>query len=102
MGQFVRVAETSELPPGSAKLVEAGGCSVAVFCLEGAYYALEDRCPHRGGSLSQGMILGSEVSCPWHGARFDIKTGAVQCPPAQQGVRSFPVRLSGNDVEVEI
>ena len=103
MGQFIKVgtqAEFEDLEAG--KLVEAGGQSVAIFNLGGRYYAIENKCPHRGGPLSEGMVAGDEVICPWHGSRFNIKTGAFLTPPAPRGVKSFPVRVAGNDVEVEI
>ena len=103
MGQFVKAGTTAELDAAQpAKVVEAGGCTIAVFCRGGAYYAIENTCPHRGGSLGEGMLDGDAVICPWHGARFDIKSGAVLGPPAEQGVRSFPVRVTGADVEVEV
>ena len=82
--------------------MDAGGQSIAIFDLGGNYYAIENTCPHRGGPLAEGEMNGEEVICPWHGARFNIKTGAVLAPPAPQGVKSFPVRVTGEDVEVEI
>ena len=103
MGQFVKVgtkAEFEDLEAG--KLVEAGGQSIAIFSLGGSLYAIESTCPHRGGPLAEGMMAEEEVICPWHGSRFNIKTGAVLTPPAQRGVKSFPVRVTGNDVEVEV
>jgi nitrite reductase/ring-hydroxylating ferredoxin subunit len=103
MAQFVKVgtrAEFENLETG--KLVEAGGQSIAIFNLGGNYYALENTCPHRGGPLSEGTVEAGEVICPWHGSRFDVKTGAVLAPPSRQGVKSFPVRVTGNDVEVEV
>ena len=66
-----------------------------------AFYALSDTCTHRGGPLSEGTVEGAEVACPWHGARFDVKTGAVLGPPAAREVRSYPVRVTGTDVEIE-
>ena len=103
MGQFVKVGTTAELAGlAGGKLVEAAGESIAVFHLEGAFYAIGSTCPHRGGPLSQGNLSGGEVICPWHGARFDIRTGAVLGPPAREGVKSYPVRVTGEDVEVEI
>jgi nitrite reductase/ring-hydroxylating ferredoxin subunit len=103
MGQFVKVATAADMEshPGG-KIVEAGGQNLALFAVAGAYYAIEDTCPHRGGSLSQGRLEGFEVSCPWHGARFDIRTGASLCPPAPRGVKSCPVRVSNEDIEVEV
>ena len=103
MAQFVKVgtrAEFEDLEAG--KLAEAGGQSIAIFNLGGTYYAIENACPHRGGPLAEGMMAGEEVICPWHGSRFSVKTGAVLTPPARQGVKSFSVRVTGNDVEVEI
>ena len=103
MGEFVKVGTTSELEQLDAgKLVEAGGHSIALFHVGGAYYAIENTCTHRGGSLSEGMLSEHEVTCPWHGARFDVRTGAVLGPPASEGVKSFPVRVNGADVEVEV
>ncbi len=68
----------------------------------GHYYVIENTCPHRGGPLAEGMVAGDEVICPWHGSRFNIKTGAVLSPPAREGVKSFAVRVTEHDVEVEI
>ena len=103
MGPFVKVGTRVEFAGLEAgRLVQAGGHSIAIFAIGGSYYAIEDTCPHRGGPLSEGTIAGDEVTCPWHGSRFSTKTGAVISPPARQGVKSFPVRIAGDDVEVEI
>ena len=103
MAKFVKVGNKSEFQDLEAgKLVDAGGQTIAIFDLGGNYYAIENTCPHRGGPLAEGEMDGEEVICPWHGARFNIKTGAVLGPPAPQGVKSFPVRVTGDDVEVEI
>jgi len=103
MAHFVKVGTIAELEHlETGKLVEAEGQSIAIFNLGGRFYAIENTCPHRGGPLSEGMMTGEEVICPWHGSRFNVKTGAVLTPPAPQGVKSFPVRVTGNDVEVEI
>lgn len=103
MAHFVKVgtkAEFEDLEGG--KLVEVSGQKIAMFILGGKYYAIENACPHRGGPLAEGMVAGDEVICPWHGSRFNIKSGAFLTPPAQQSVKSLPVRVAGNDVEVEI
>src|SRR3989442_2152911 len=77
MAEFARVAAAAEVPPGQAKMVEAGRKKIALFNVGGAYYAIDDTCPHRGGPLSQGPVEGGTVTCPWHGSKFEIKTGAV-------------------------
>jgi len=102
MAAFVKVATTGELAPGQAKRVEAGGRRIALFNRDGAYHAIEDTCPHRGGPLSEGQVEGNVVICPWHGAKFDITTGEVLGPPARAGVAGLPTRVSGSDVEVEL
>ena len=102
MATYIRVARTTELPSGQGKLVEAGGRKIALFNVEGSFYAIDDTCTHRGGPLSEGGLQGNEVTCPWHGAVFDVTTGNVLGPPAPLGVTSYLVRVQGDDVEVEI
>jgi 3-phenylpropionate/trans-cinnamate dioxygenase ferredoxin subunit len=103
MARFVRVGTRADFEAsGTGRLVEVEGRRIALFSVGGGYYAIDDVCPHKGGPLSEGPLSGDEVTCPWHGSRFNVKTGAVTGPPAQQGVKSFPVRVTGEDVEVGI
>ena len=102
MAQFIKVASTTDLAPGEARCVEVAGKKIALFNLEGRFYAIDDTCTHRGGPLSEGEVSGEEVTCPWHGAVFNITTGAVLGAPAPRGVASYPVRVQGADVEVEV
>ena len=99
---FTKVATVQEVPPGQAKQVTAGGRAVALFNVGGTFYAIDDTCPHRGASLSEGDMEGTAVSCPWHGARFDLATGAHLCPPASRGVAAYKVQVVGNDVEIDL
>ena len=102
MGQFIKVAETNDVPPGTAKAVEAEGRKIALFNSDGAYYAIDDTCTHQGGPLSEGEVEGTVVTCPWHGATYDITTGSVLGPPAPEGVVSYKVQVDGNDIKVEL
>jgi nitrite reductase/ring-hydroxylating ferredoxin subunit len=103
MARFIKVGTTSELQGlQGGKLVEAGGQSVALFNVNGSYFAIENTCPHAGGPLAEGPLDGDVVTCPWHGSRFNVKTGAVLAPPARRSVKSFPVRVTGSDVEIEV
>ena len=102
MAGFVKVAKTKELAPGQAKQVEVGEKTIALFNVDGKYYAINDTCSHQGGPLSEGDLNGKEVTCPWHGAVFDVTTGEVLGPPASNGVARYNVRVSGNDIEIEI
>lgn len=91
MNGWVKVGTRSELLPGEFKLVWDGDTPIAVYNIEGALYAVEDTCTHDGGDLAGGEVHGFEVECPRHGARFDLRTGAVTKPPAYEPIASFPV-----------
>ncbi len=78
------------------------GRRIAIFNLDGTFYPIDEECTHAGGPLSEGTIDGEEIECPWHQGRFNIKTGAVVDPPPMDDLASYNVRLSGEDVEVEI
>jgi nitrite reductase/ring-hydroxylating ferredoxin subunit len=86
----------SELKPGEIGSVEVNNESVVICNLNGKYYALDDYCPHSGAPLSEGSIEGETIVCPWHGSCFDIVTGAVQCGPAREGVKTFTVQIDGD------
>ena len=102
MTGFVKVAKTEDLAPGQGMMVEAGGKKIALFNVDGDYYAISDTCTHHGGPLSEGELGGKEVTCPWHGAVFDVTTGEVLGPPAMEGVARYNVRVAGNSIEIEI
>jgi nitrite reductase/ring-hydroxylating ferredoxin subunit len=103
MARFVKVGARADFERvDGGTLVEAGGQRIALFKLADGYHAIEDTCPHAGGPLSEGPLDGDVVTCPWHGSRFDVKTGALLAPPATRGVKSFRVQVNGDDVEVEI
>ncbi len=101
MGRLIKVAETSEIPPGTAKAVDVGGLAVALFNIDGTYYAIGDTCTHAGGPLSEGAVEGTVVTCPWHGATYDVTTGNVLGPPAPGRVAHYNVQVDGNDIKVE-
>lgn len=102
MADFVKVARADEIAPGQGKMVEVSGKKIALFNVEGSIYAIDDTCTHRGGPLSEGALEGKEVTCPWHGAVFNVTTGEVLGPPAPKGVSRYNVRVEGSDIEVEV
>ena len=102
MAEFVKVAKTNEIEPGQARLVDIQGKRIALFNIDGTFFALDNTCTHRGGPLAEGKISGHEVTCPWHGATFDVRTGEVVSPPAQQAVARHGVRVMESDIEVEL
>jgi 3-phenylpropionate/trans-cinnamate dioxygenase ferredoxin subunit len=102
MPAFIEVARKSQIPENGAIGVEVQGKRLALVNLSGEIYALDDDCPHEGGPLSEGQIVGEEIECPWHTSHFNIKTGRVTIDPATKNVPTYRVRLVGDAVEVEI
>jgi nitrite reductase/ring-hydroxylating ferredoxin subunit len=97
----VRVGRSSDVPAGEGRVVEAGGRSLALFNVDGAYYAIDNSCAHRGGPLGEGELDGTVVTCPWHGWRWDVKSGANANNPAVK-MACFLVSVEAGDVFVEI
>ncbi len=102
MATKVAVAKVSELKPGEGKAVQAGGKTIALFNVDGTFYAIDDACTHAGGPLSEGSVSGRSVTCPWHGAEFDVTSGAAQGPPAGAGVAAYRVHVEGDSVSIEL
>jgi len=101
MSEFVRALAVADLPPGQAAEVMVGGKAVALFNVDGAFHALDNRCPHRGGPLGQGFLDGAHVSCPWHNFTFDVTSGA-NVASADLKVPRYDVRLEDGQVWVRI
>ncbi len=99
---FVRVASVSDLADGEMKQVEAGGTAVLLSRVDGAYHACTAHCPHYGAPLATGVLVGSTVVCPWHHAAFDVCTGALDQPPALDALRTFEVKVDGDDILVRV
>ena len=84
-----------QLEPGQASLVHLNGKAIAVYNVEGSFYATEDACTHAGGPLSEGTMDGPMVVCPWHGSCFEVTTGKVLCGPAKEPVKTYRVEVEG-------
>lgn len=97
MSHFVKVANKSEVASGSGKLVDVNGKEIAIFNMNGNFHAIDNTCPHRGGSLSEGSLDGNVVSCPWHGWQFDITSGSCLTDPAAQQ-NKYEVKVEGEDI----
>ena len=102
MSEFARVASRGDLPSGGKVLAEVDGRPIAVFNVEGRYYAIDDVCTHDGGPLAEGELEGNEIRCPRHGARFDVRTGKALCLPAFEPVETHRVEVRGDDVFVAL
>ncbi len=97
----VKVAEAHDITEGSGKTVQVGDKSIALFNINGEFYAIDNTCLHRGGSLGDGFVDGTTVTCPLHGWQFDVSTGQGVMPPSP-GLKSYEVEIRGDDIFVEI
>ncbi len=100
MDEFVRVASASDLSEGEIMLVEVGEERILLSNVEGTFYAIDEVCGHAEGPLSDGLVEKGEVECPWHGSRFNLKTGENTNPPADEPVIRYVVRVDGEDILV--
>lgn len=99
MSEFVKVASVSEIGSGSAKKVEVNGKEIAIFNINGQFFAIDEMCPHRGGPLSEGSVEDKTVTCPFHGWQFDVTSGDCFTNPAAN-INKYSVKIEGNDVLV--
>ncbi|MDP2176951.1 non-heme iron oxygenase ferredoxin subunit [Methylicorpusculum sp.] len=100
MSEWVDVVSQDALAEGEHVVVDVDGVEVAVFNLEGSFYAIEDVCSHDGAEIASGELQGDEIVCPRHGARFCVKTGQVKSAPAYEDIACFKVRIEDKRVQV--
>jgi 3-phenylpropionate/trans-cinnamate dioxygenase ferredoxin subunit len=99
---FVKVAKVSEVPPGRVHVVEVEDEEIALCNVDGQIYAIANVCTHDDGPLGAGHLLGDEIECPRHGARFNVRTGEVKVLPAIIPLPTFEVQVEGDDVLVDV
>jgi nitrite reductase/ring-hydroxylating ferredoxin subunit len=102
MSEFEKFAETSELQEGKIKVGKVRGTEVWVANIEGTFHAYPNKCTHMGGPVGRGKMTGYIIQCPWHGSRFDVRTGQVVGGPAQLPLSPFEVKVEGAAVWVEL
>jgi len=100
MSDFVSVATTDEIKIGERMVVELGRDWVAIFNVDGQYYAIKDVCTHDDGPLAEGELTGCIIKCPRHGATFDIRTGKALTSPAYIDVPVFEVQINDQDIQI--
>ena len=94
------VARADEIAPSEWRVADVDGAQIAVFNLDGEYYAIADVCTHDAGQLTGGFVDGDVIVCPRHGARFSIRTGEALSAPAYEPTDIFPVRVHDGNVQV--
>lgn len=102
MGKII-VGKTTDIPPGKMQKVSADGKEILVVNVNGNYYAINDTCTHSGASLSEGTCEESTITCGWHGAKFDCKTGKLVSFPAKiKNLDSYKVVIESENVFLEV
>jgi glycine betaine catabolism B len=95
---FVKVGETKDIQAAQMKAVEVAGENICLANVDGKYYAIGNICTHVGGPLDQGTLEGYEVECPWHGSKFDVRTGEPTKPPARSSEPTYEVKVEGDNI----
>ncbi|MFL6440629.1 MAG: Rieske 2Fe-2S domain-containing protein [Nitrososphaeraceae archaeon] len=98
---FVQVADTKDIPSSKMKEVQVDGENICVANVDGKYYAIGSICTHEGGPLADGTLEGYEVECPWHQSKFDVRTGEVTSPPANEPEPAYEVKVDGNNILIK-
>jgi 3-phenylpropionate/trans-cinnamate dioxygenase ferredoxin subunit len=98
----VGLAAEEDIPAEGTKCVEVGGRRYALFKVNGNVYCLDNTCTHLGGPLCEGRLSGFVVQCPWHGSRFDVRSGQVVGPPARSAVRAYPTTVETGKVWADL
>lgn len=102
MGNLIKIAKTHEIPEGEVKSFVVDNEMIAVFNINNEYYALKDQCSHMDLPLSDGFVDGDKVTCAYHGAEFEIKTGKELCLPAVEPVESYTIKIEGDDIYIDL
>ena len=102
MSDFVRVCKVGDVPDPGKQIFDLDERYIVLFHVDGRFYALDDLCTHDGGPLGEGLLERFTITCPRHGAKFDIRDGRVLCMPATSGTGSHEVKVEGDEVFVKI
>jgi 3-phenylpropionate/trans-cinnamate dioxygenase ferredoxin subunit len=103
MAEYTTVARVGEIAPGQGRQFAFGRKLISVWLVDDTYYAIDDICSHEEYYLSDGELVDTCcVECAAHGAQFDLRTGTALCLPATEPVKTFPVRVVGDEIQVEL
>jgi nitrite reductase/ring-hydroxylating ferredoxin subunit len=99
---WVRAASRRDLAEGEALGIEVAGRSIALYDVDGTIFATDNICTHAYARLSDGWLDGELIECPLHAARFDVRTGKVLDPPATEDLKTYPVRIVGDEIQINL
>lgn len=102
MTDFIKVAELSDLEDGDLMGLEVDGEPVCLAKVDGTIYAFTDNCTHISGPLCEGELDNCVLTCPWHGAQFDVRTGKVLRGPARYDILTYPVKIEGESILIQL
>ncbi len=102
MADFKTVARVDDVRPGKVRAVKLNGTKVVLCNVEGTFFAVQDLCTHDGGPLGEGELIDHEIECPRHGGRFSVVTGEVTALPPMFPIKTYPVRIEGDEVQVAL
>ena len=97
MDKYLKICNVDEIPEGNSKVVETNDTEIVMIHAKGSFYALDNRCPHKGGPLDLGRILDRSVICPWHGARFDLQSGRLLEGPNCKNLKNYIVQVNQDE-----
>src|SRR5271157_5733739 len=102
MAEFVEVAKVKDIKPGDAKSVKAKGQGYALYNVGGKFYATQEYCTHEEGTLADGFLDGKVITCPLHGAMFDVTSGKVLEGPATEDVKTYETKVVGDKILIKV
>lgn len=102
MINFIKVANKADIPQGGVRVVKVNDVDIAIFNVSDQYYALNDTCPHMGGSMSKGTIEGNVLICSWHQAKFDIVTGIPTGDKNLKRLTCYQVQIEGEEIKLAV
>ena len=102
MSKWVDVAYPHEIDDQECKLIEIDNAPIAIFNLSGLFFAIADQCTHQNLPLADGLVVNDTITCPYHGAAFNIKTGAVLSPPACKALTTYQTRVNDGKIQILI
>ena len=97
MSEWVSVGKRDEIPPGASEVIVHEGKPIAIFNVDGAYFAISTICPHAAGPLTQGFVENGRIVCPWHGWSFPL---SPENPP-NDGLARYRVFMKGDEISIE-